>query len=272
MLENIKYTNHLGETVYFNGAQNIFARHGELRDYSWNYDVNNDVISGFNHRKISQKSLPIRVHGTSEQCQIARNRLYEVIDKDTIATQPGKLWFDDYYLRCFISASKKSRYMPNGGDMELTVITDNSYWVKPTTYKFGPQNITFGLKYNKSYRYRYTDYATNVKITNSNIAAMPFKLMIYGPCVDPEIFIGTQPYKINIELQASESVELTAIDQEKTIIKTDASGEKTNVFNSREKSYDNFAPIPNGSFTVTWDGSFNFDLTVYDRRSEPIWN
>ena len=89
MLENIRYTNHLGETVYLNGTQNIFVRHGELRDYSWNYDVNNDIISGFNHRKISQKSLPIRVHGAAEQCRSARNKLYEVIDKDTMATEPG---------------------------------------------------------------------------------------------------------------------------------------------------------------------------------------
>lgn len=271
MLEAIKYTNHLGETVWFNGSQNIYAKHSELRDYAWSYDFSNDVISNFNHRGISERSFPVRIVGTAEECQIARNRLYEVIDKDTIVSESGTLWFGAYYIKCFISASRKSRYMPDYGDIDLTVVTDNSYWVKENLQTFGPQNIAFGLKYNKGYRYRYTDYATNVQVTNSNIAAMPFKMVIYGACENPEITIGEQTYKINVTLGTSEYLTLTAIDQTKTIVMTDSEGNETNIFNKRDKAHDNFKPIPNGTFNVVWDGGFNFDLTVYDRRSEPVW-
>ena len=104
---------------------------------------------------------------------------------------------------------------------------------------------------------------------------MPFlcehALIIYGPCDSPEIIIGASHYKINVQVAATEYLTLTAIDKEKTIFLTNAYGIKTNVFNKREKSFDVFSPIPNGTFDVTWNGNFNFDLTVLDRRSEPPW-
>ena len=72
MLENIRYTNHLGETVKFDGSENIYAAHGELRDYSWNYSTSNDVLSDFNNRGIVEKLLPIKIFGTDEESKSAR--------------------------------------------------------------------------------------------------------------------------------------------------------------------------------------------------------
>ena len=38
MLENIRYENHLGETIRFDGTENIIAAHSDLRDWSLFFD------------------------------------------------------------------------------------------------------------------------------------------------------------------------------------------------------------------------------------------
>lgn len=271
MLENIRYTNHLGATIALDGSEHIYAAHGELRDYSWNYDTDNDTLSNFNHRGIVEKSLPVKVLGTAKQSIAARNRLYEVIDADTMTSTAGALWFDDYYLPCYISTSSKSRYMRDNARIDLTVVTDSPFWVKEITTEFRPSQMQSGLKYPKKYNYRYCDYSVNVSVTNSALFPAPFKLIVYGPCENPEITIGTQKYRVNVTLSSSEYLILTAFDREKTIYVVDAYGVKTSAFNKREKTFDVFKKIPNGTFSVSWSGDFAFDLTVFDQRSEPPW-
>ena len=271
MLENIRYINHLGETINFDGSEHIYAAHSELRDYYWNYDTENNILSNFNRKGVVEKSLPVKILGDVEESVAARNKLYEVIDKDTAVSSAGQLWFDDYYMNCYISSSVKSRYMRDVVEIDLTVVTDTPYWTKAITTEFRPSQLIAGLKYNKKYNYRYTDYNINVTVTNSNLAAMPFKMLIYGACENPEIIIGSQHYKINATIGESEYITLTALDKEKTIFLTDQYGNETSLFNKREKSFNVFAPIPSGTFNVAWDGNFNFDLTVFDQRSEPPW-
>lgn len=271
MLENIRYTNHLNETIMFDGSEHIYVAHGELRDYSWSYDTDNETLSNFNRRGVVEKSLPVKIFGNKQQSLTARNRLYEVIDADTTANIPGKLWFDDYYMGCYVSSSVKSRYMPDNLQIDLTLVTDTPYWTKEVTSEFRPLQLQSGLKYNKKYNFKYTDYSVNATVTNNTLTAAPFKIVIYGPCENPEIFIGSQQYKINTTLNQQEYLTLAAVDKEKTIYLTDAYGMRTNLFNKREKSVDVFAQIPNGTFDVTWDGNFSFDLTVFDRRNEPPW-
>ena len=275
MLENIKYINHLGEEIAFDGSERIFADYNDLRDYSWNYDSDNNVISNLNRKGVTKKSLPVKiVAATAEHGIEIRNKLYSVTDKDTMNGKFGRLCIGEYYMKCCISGAKKNSYLylREYMEIELEVITDAPFWVKEVKTQFRPnQSGTDGLSYAKQYAYRYTDYNTRYTITNNTLAAAPFRMIIYGPCENPEIFVGTQKYKINVILSANEYLTLTAFEKSKTIIKTGADGAQENCFNLREKSVNVFEPIPTGTFDVTWDGSFAFDLIIFDRRSEPIW-
>lgn len=275
MLENIKYINHLGEEIAFDGSERIFADYNDLRDYSWNYDSDSDIISNLNRKGVTKKSLPVKiVAATAERGIEIRNRLYSVTDKDAMNGKFGRLCIGEYYMKCCISGAKKSSYLylREYIETELEVITDDPYWVKEIKTQFRPNSGgADGLAYSKQYAYRYTDYNTRYTVTNNTLAAAPFRMTIYGACENPEIWIGSQRYKVNITLADSEYLELTAFEKSKTIVKTGASGTQTNCFNAREKSINVFEPIPTGTFEVAWDGSFAFDLIVCDRRSEPPW-
>ena len=48
-------------------------------------------------------------------------------------------------------------------------------------------------------------------------------------------------------------------------------GVMVNLFDLRGKEFSVFEPIPGDVVTVTWNGSFGFDITLFEERSEPAW-
>jgi hypothetical protein len=64
----------------------------------------------------------------------------------------------------------------------------------------------------------------------------------------------------------------------KTIVMTTEQGDSTNQFGAGERGTGQdsgnyiFQPINPGETSVTWDGSFGFDLTVYEEEVAPEWS
>ena len=52
-------------------------------------------------------------------------------------------------------------------------------------------------------------------------------------------------------------------------MKTTAGGQKINAFDLRNKEESVFEQIPPGKLALDWSGTFGFDLTLYEERSEP---
>lgn len=277
MLENIRYTNHLGETISFNYSEHIIISHNDLRDYSWDYDTESDRITEFKLTGKTEKSLPVRIFGEADEVRETRNRLFRIINADITANKPGAIWYDDYYMTGFIFESSKARYMPDYGNITLKFVTDNPYWIKERLLSFRPgqsipvENYGNYKKYAYRYGYQYVDSSENQTVTNEALSPAPFILKIYGAAENPDIAIGQDHHIINTTLSVGQTLILTAIDNNKTIKRINANGTETNLFNSREKSIDVFKQIPTGTFNVSWNGDFVFDIIVFDRRSEPPW-
>lgn len=277
MLENIYYKNHLGETIKFDKSEHILIAHNDLRDYSWDYDTESDRITEFKLTGKTEKSLPVRIFGEADEAREARNRLFRIINADITANKPGAIWYGDYYMTGYIYESKKARYMPDYGNITLKFVTDNPYWIKENLLSFRPgqsipaENYGNYKKYAYRYGYQYVDSSENQTVTNEALSPAPFILKIYGAAENPDIAIGQDHHIINTTLSAGQTLILTAIDNNKTIKRINANGTETNLFNSREKSIDVFKQIPTGTFNVSWDGDFTFDIIVFDRRSEPPW-
>ena len=79
--------------------------------------------------------------------------------------------------------------------------------------------------------------------------------------------INDHVYQILDVLGESEYV---MIDSKKgTIVKTTAGGQKVNAFDLRNKEESVFEKIPEKTLLISWPGTFGFDLTLYEERSEP---
>lgn len=111
---------------------------------------------------------------------------------------------------------------------------------------------------------------SNTYIQNPHLTEANFSLVIYGPVTNPAVNIGGQNYLANIVLETAERLEIDS--RTETVTKVMANGERVNAFHNREKGETFFKRIPPGRQAVAWTGKFNWDLTIYEERSEPKWN
>lgn len=271
MLEKITYINHINEKIEF-GKGGIFANINNLRDYEWSVTSINNRISSFKKGVVS-KTIPIIIKCNTEEEGIAiRNSLFETCEKDILTKQYGKLFVGDYYLKCFVTASKKSDYLKNNCYMKLTltITTDLPSWVKETTTTFGYGQGTKGknLDYNNDFTYDYTSNLLGDAVINSHFIDTNFKINIYGPCDNPSITIAGHEYGVDVNIENNEYLTIDSI--EKTIVLTHTDGTKENCFNKRSRDSYVFEKIPPGVCGVS-SGQFKFDITLLEERGEPKW-
>ena len=83
-------------------------------------------------------------------------------------------------------------------------------------------------------------------------------ITVYGPAENPSITVGGRIYSIAASVSATQRI---VIDQlQRRIESVTAAGERTNLFDYRDKENDIFLPVEPGVNTVIYDGSFDFDI------------
>lgn len=275
MLENFIFENHLGQR--FDGLANgVYLNANELRDYSWSYDIINNRISRF-YRQPTQRKLPLLVccRTTAEAVEV-KNRLLELAEADVGAMLPGKVYVGDYYTTGFITASKKSNYRITGRycSIELTLTSSDPIWSRESTYVFGgpggiPGQPQVGIDYPFDYAFDYSVSSNSRQIVGGSVIGSKFRWRVYGPAEDPAITVNDHIYQVFGTIRAGETLVVDSLA--KTITLSTASGAKVNWFNNRSRENYIFEPLPAGQSDILYNGSFAFDLTVIEERSEPKW-
>lgn len=273
MLIQMQYKNHINETVDF-GSGGIYVNASDLRDYEWDISTRGNRVSALS-RGVATRTIPVVIYcSTAEEAVAAKNKLLEVAEKDVLAMQPGKLIVGGYYYRCYVTQSRKSTYARNPRylEAELTVTSDKPVWIKETLYSFNAAQAGAQadfLDYPHDYPHDYTSSYAVQELPNSGFVGTNFRIDVFGACTNPAVTINGHVYQVNAALLAGEY--LTIDSAQKTVIKTAQDGTKTNLFNFRNKESYIFEQIPPGSNPVTWDGSFDFNVTILEERSEPKW-
>ena len=274
MLEQLKYKNHMNEVFEF-GRDGIFVDTNELHDYEWSVTKKNNKITAMSYQ-ITNKKLPIVIICETEAKGVAaKNRLLEVTEKDVLALKHGQIIIGDYYFRCFVTKSQKKDYLTTKRYMTvtLTLTSDFPYWVKETTHTFrklgedqsGGKNLDFA----HDYPFDFSSGMGNEKLNNTGFVGTNFRLTLYGPCLDPGVYINGHLYQVFCELYQGDYLTIDSITKKITKIAND--GTVSNLFNLRNRDSYIFEKIPPGQNTVIWDGDFGVDVTLLEERSEPRW-
>lgn len=275
MLDNFIFENHLG--LRFDGLGcGVYLNYNELRDYSWSYDTINSRISRF-YRPAASRKIPLVVCcDSAEDAVTVMNRLHELAEADIEAKIPGKVYVGDYYTNGYITASKKGKYLFDKRlcYIELTLTSDDPAWYREQPHAFASgEGSSIGIGSGTDYPYDFPyDYALAMNGRNvfcDSVGNNAFRLLIYGEATNPSVVIGGHAYTINGTIGAGESLLIDSLA--KTITLTTALGNKINWFDKRGREDYIFEPIPSGQNTVSWNGTFGFDLTVIEKRSEPKW-
>ncbi len=276
MLDKFIYEDHNGRR--FDGLANgVYLNYSELRDYSWQYDTINSRISRF-YRPITSRKIPLVIKGKTDAEAVAvMNRLHELAETDIEAKIPGKIYVGDYFTTGYITASTKSNYLLKKRicNIELTLTSDDPAWYREENHVFLPVNgggvigNDGGIDYPYDYKYDYALSLMGQRIFCDSISSNAFRLLISGTAVNPTVTIGGHVYSVNGTVGEGETLLIDSLTKKITL--TTAAGHKINYFDMRGRESYIFQPIPAGQNTVSWLGTFGFDLTVIEKRSEPRW-
>ena len=251
-----------------------------LFDWQWNISAYDRAIRDGGRavaarRPVQDRTVVLDVFAdTQVDHNAAIDRLHNVLEYDLCTLTPGKLWINDRYVRCFATASVKtidrdwSTYTVVGVTLKLI----SPAWVKEETVTVLPVTTatdTADKKYPGKYPYKYSEGGSVARFVNDTAAPAPMILKIFGVCDNPSVYIGENEYSVNTSISAGSYV---VIDQrDKSIYRVGQSGTRTNIFNLRKKSVDNFQYAPSGSLTVSCSGQFACEVTFLTQRSEPEW-
>lgn len=274
----IYYINHNNQKINFmNGCYDV--EESSFFEHSWDYDSSEgDDYGGIIERfKKGVRNKKFVVHITSTgliPCDQAYEDMIDILEKDVLQKKPGKLYVNGYYLECYIYSGKPKYFVPELGSIsyEMEIVTEYEFWISEQSYTFDTNSVisTDNKRYSYKYAYRYANGLNNSYIINPHFTESNFKLIIYGPAVNPMVVIGENTYLVNIILEKNERLEIDSNAQ--TVIKILSNGEMVNAFHNRQKKKTFFQKIAPGRQSVSWTGKFPFDLIIYEERSEPKWN
>lgn len=272
MLERFNYTNHMNETLEF-GKNKLFANENDLRDFTWEIKSKNDRISGFK-KGIVSKTIPIIMKCDNEKEGFElRNRLFEVFEKDVLTKKHGRIIIGDFSMKCFVTESKKAEYLIHGSYMRITVkvTTDFPYWCKEnsTTFNYGSGSKGKNLDFKRDFPSDYTSNLVGKVLKNTGIGETNFKINIYGACINPKITVGGHVYGVDVTVGVNEY--LTIDSQAKKIILTHSDGTQENCFKYRKRDFYIFQKIRPGTFNVSANADYKFEIILLEERSEPLW-
>lgn len=274
MLDKFTYTNHLGEVITF-GDFPYFANESDMRDYQWSYDAD---LTRFERGTVT-KQLQVYVVGNYDTAIQAKDRLYEIIEKDVLAMKKGTFQIGDYKMNAYVYGSSKSDYLTNRRMLavDLAIVTDTPQWKSEQTFSFVPNEATEAVDYdrdyfqNRGYPYGYMFKQTNESIDNDSFFACGFRLIIYGAVTNPMITIGGNIYRVDVTVAAGEYLEIISDGTTKTITLHKAGNVKQDCFAYRYKPQSVFTKIESGIQDISWNNEFGFDLILLKERSEPKW-
>lgn len=267
----IKYVNSMLEEIDLNSAPYKLLA-SDILDYEWDVVESGEKITGFK-KGIAKKAVNIDVLRRRDvSSRILSSELIDFFETDIHRKSPGKLYFGEYYLPCYIYSAEKTNWTTDVVlSCECGVVTDHPFWVKEHPYYFKmAESESAGVKrYAYRYAYRYANGLMNTAIVNEHYADCNFRMIIYGPITDPLVYIGGHEYLVNIILEGGEYLEIDSAAE--TVTKVTMFGERINAFNNRNFEQSVFEPVHPGRQNVGWSGLFDFDLILYEERSEPKW-
>lgn len=267
-----------GEEIELSGEKiRTHIKTAGLYDYEWEIEETKLAL-GSKVTRIVKKSekykMLIDFCGNANERAEAAEKFFRVTERDVITEKPGKLIFKNSYIACYIIGSKyENSKNARIVRKETTVYAPYPFWIREKEYSFHAQNKTStdNKIYPLKYPFRYANGMENTYIINPHFTDANFLLRVYGPSVNPLVNIGGYPYLVNTVLEKGEYLEINSL--EGTVEKTMNDGERINIFHTRAKGTKSvFKKIPAGRQNITWPGEFDFDLIIYEERSEPKWN
>ena len=250
------------------------TRTANFHDYGWTPKVIEQQYGArvyrFDKGAVTYTAL-LSVFGSMDERRQWLNVLHAAFDADIANLTPGKIVHGMYEIECFITMSS-TFYQEPWTQNQIQIYCPYPFWMAAQPYKLKRQEsdslypfLDFPYDFPYDYQAVLPGYAS---IKNDASTACDWKITMHGPATDPVIAIDGQQIGVYASIGADEDVVISSSD--KTVIKKGPSGEQ-NLFNNRIKTANMFDQLTAGNHSVIWSGTFEVDVVLYQRRSEPPW-
>ena len=285
MLERCSYMNHLGEWFNFGSESGVYVNYNDLRDFQFSVDSNSNRIRKLSRNQIVSKTLPLVIFTDPEKADEIKNRLYEIMAKDSVKTSYGRIYVGRCYYQCYMSGSEKSNYLNSKEETNINIelSTDQPYWIREVRKDFDPSNLEVTNRVGEA-RVGYAmvsgipqnapdgtldDASIGAVLENTFWDSCDCDILIYGPAESPYVMIGNNVYSVNVSVPDGQILQINT--KLKQIWLYNENMQPSNVFDLRNKRYNTFQKVPAGYNRVVWNGTYKIAITLLEEWDEPIW-
>lgn len=138
----IKYVNSKNEGIELLDYTSVLIKEGNLHEKVWEVDTYEKrlgvAIKQFKKSPI-EFSLVLKFKGKREKIVDNLNRFYDLTEYDILTKTPGKIFFNDWYLECFVLEDRtEPEEEDTGVSKEIKVYAPYPFWIKENTTVITP--------------------------------------------------------------------------------------------------------------------------------------
>lgn len=278
----IRYVNCRGESMDFGGGSDSlhYLEHG-LRDWEWSYSTGaaSGRVTSFSAGGPKEITFPVGIAAESPEEGIElRNRLLLLGEPDVEALEPGTLEVPGgWSLRCWIIAGAPTSYWMDDryAEFSLTLLAESPVWTREALTMFEPAGPeSGGVDFPFEFSFDFQPESGAQAVSNEGMFPCEWLWRAYGPATNPYVRIGGDLHQVNADVPSGARLEVDSREHTVRVILAD--GTVQNAYADRVRGGKGsgsylFERIAPGDNDVTWDGTYAFDLVLYESRIAALY-
>lgn len=274
-MHKLKYVSSRGNTFELDVPEALVGTGTSLRGYKPGYTLGTRAISG-----ITSNAQEVTLDLFIEGFELAEAMAQE-FEFDFNNQKPGSLVYDGEWAQdVYVSKSEVQSVFHDQANVTLTVILLDGAWHKAHVKSFSVvhedvQNDWLNLPTNFPYNLGITRPPKTLEVKSSS--ECPIKLTIYGSALQPRIVIGDNTYSFAITVPTGGCLIADGTRTRKNITLVTELGDTSDRFDVGSRGSGKgsgnycFEPLKQGFQSVSWDGTFGFDLEWWETRGGLPW-
>lgn len=272
--DDLIYVGSAGESFDLgSGPVRRYGKGDPFREREWDYDLGANGISNASRasRKVSFSAV---VRGDLS----AADRMADAFDADVRKGAPGAFRLGGWECRAYVTKCSCSAATDGLLDLEMEAVLLGGVWYRAHSKQFLPVGSAAGMGkgYPHGYPYAYGAATGKQSMDFPASAPGPVRLVVYGPATNPSVTAGGNVFQVKVSVPTGGRLEVDGRDLTCELVspygqRTDALRYAVRGTGAGSGEYVFEEVGGGGDLAVTWDGSFGFDLTAYEKRGEPTW-
>lgn len=274
-MHKLKYVSSRGNTFELDVPEALVGTGTSLRGYKPGYTLGTRAISGITSNA-QEVTLDLFIEGFDLAEAMAQEFEFDFNNQ-----KPGSLVYDGEWSQdVYVSKSEVQSVFHDQANVTLTVILLDGAWHKAHVKSFSVvhediQNDWLNLPTNFPYNLGITRPPKTLEVKSSS--ECPIKLTIYGSALQPRIVIGDNTYSFAITVPTGGRLIADGTRTRKNITLVTEPGDTSDRFDVGSRGSGKgsgnycFEPLKQGFQSISWDGTFGFDLEWWETRGGLPW-